>query len=153
VFGNKGYRWKLGAGLALIAVLGISAGLRGHSINPPVWHCLGDPTGTDGARIWVPAAWITTVHDHEYEIQADIAQIRVSGPAPAPAGSRISMIAIFHGAGPMLEPLRTRVLPDSGLYRLLMEIASVIVALAVFANFARHFLFRPRVLQVGREGT
>lgn len=152
MFGNRGYRWKLGAGLAAIALLGISTGIRGESLNPSVWRCLADPQGADGARLWVPSAVITAVHDRDFEILAEVVRIRVTGPAPAPAGSRISLRAVFHGASPALEPLQIRILPAGNLGRRLMEIVSVIVTLGVLANFTRHFLFRPRVLQVERGG-
>jgi len=151
VFGNKGYGWKLGAALALIALLGISAGLRGDTINPSVWRCLSESRRWEGTRIWVPGARIIVVRDHDYEIRSGIAQVRVAGPAPAPVESRISLNAVFHGDGPILEPLQTRVLPAQDHLRRVMEVVSVLVALAVLANFGRHFLFRPRILQVKGE--
>ena len=40
MFSNRGYRWKLGGALALIAVLGVSAARRGETINPPLWRCV-----------------------------------------------------------------------------------------------------------------
>ncbi|HVR86205.1 MAG TPA: hypothetical protein VMU54_17920 [Planctomycetota bacterium] len=147
MFGNRGYRWKLGAALALIALLGVYAGNRGDTINPSVSRCVAELRRWDGVRIWVPGARIVAVHDRDYEIQTGLVQIRVAGPAPAPAESRISLIAIFHGDGPVLEPVHTRILPAGGRFRLVMELVSVLVALAVFANFARHFLFRPGILQ------
>jgi hypothetical protein len=147
VFGNKGYCWKLGAALALIALLGVYAGIRGDTINPSVSRCVAELRRWDGVRIWVPGARIVAVHDLDYEIQTGIVQIRVAGPAPAPAESRISLIAIFHGNGPVLEPVHTRVLPSGERFRLVMEAVSILVALAVFTNFAGHFLFRPRNLQ------
>jgi hypothetical protein len=152
VFGNKGYRWKLGAALAVIALLGIYSGYRGDRINPSVARCLSEPQRLDGVRIWVPGARIIAIHDRDYEIRSGIAQIRVAGPAPAPAESLISLIAIFHRSGPALEPIRTRTLPASGRSRVVMEFVSVLVALAVFANFARHFLFRPKNLQAEGVG-
>jgi hypothetical protein len=147
VFGNKGYCWKLGAALALIALLGVYAGIRGDTINPSVGRCLAEPRRWDGARIWVPGARIVSVHDGGYEIRSGIVQIRVAGPAPAPAESRISLIAVFRSHGPVLEPVHTRILPAGERLRLVMEIVSVLVTLAVLANFAGHFLFRPKNLQ------
>lgn len=147
MFGNKGYRWKLAGALALIAGLGVSAGTRGDRINPSIWRCLAEPQRWDGARIWIPAARIAEVRDGDYDVESSAARIRVAGPAPSPAESRISMTAVFRAAGPSLEPLKTRPLPRGGSYRRLMEIVSVLVVLGVLANFARHFLFRPKVLQ------
>jgi hypothetical protein len=148
VFGNKGYRWKLGAGLALIAGLGVSAALRGEGVNPSVWRCLASPAIWEGTRIWVPGARIVAVHERDYEIKSGDARIRVSGPAPAAVDSRIALIAVFHQDGPSLEPVRTRLLPVNDGLRRLMEGVSILVTLAVLGNFARHFLFRPKVLQV-----
>lgn len=148
MFGNKGYRWKLGAALALIALLGFYAGTRGDGINPSVARCVAEPDRWDGARIWVPGARILAVHERDYEIQAGIAQIRVAGPAPAAPGSRISLIAFFRNRGPALEPVRTRILPTGERFRVVMEIVSLLVVLGVMANFARHFLFQPKNLEV-----
>jgi hypothetical protein len=151
VFGNKGYRWKLAAGLALIGALGVDAGLRSTWINPSVWRCLAEPSRADGLEIWVPAARVLSVRDRDYEIEAGSVQIRVSGPAPAPVESRISLVAVFHAEGPRLEPVRARLLPPSDRFRRAMEVVSVIVAMGVLANFARFFLFRPKLLQIERE--
>ncbi len=151
MFGNKGYCWKLGAALALIALLGVYAGLRGDTINPSIWRCLSEPRRWEGARIWVPGARIVAVRDRDYEILSGIAKVRVAGPAPAPAESRISLIAVFHSDGPILEPLQSRILPAKDNLRHVMEVVSVLVALAVLANFGRHFLFRPKILQVKGE--
>ena len=150
MFSNKGYRWKLGAALALIAVLGVYAGNRGDTINPSVGRCVAEPWRWEGATIWIPAARIVAVHAADYEIQSGIVRIRVAGPAPASVESRISLIANFHSAGPVLEELRSRILPGNERFRLVMEVVSVLVALAVFANFAGHFLFRPEKLCIQR---
>jgi hypothetical protein len=150
VFSNKGYRWKLGAAVALIAVLGVYAGNRGDTINPSVGRCLAEPGRWDGAQIWIPAARIVAVHAADYEIESGIVRVRVAGPAPAPMESRISLIAIFHGAGPLLEQVHSRILPGDERFRLVMEVVSVLVAVAVFANFAGHFLFRPENLYIQR---
>jgi len=152
MFGNRGYLWKLGAALALIALLGVYAGTRGDGINPSVARCLAEPDRWDGARIWVPGARIVAVHETDYEIQTGIAHIQVAGPAPAPAGARISLIASFRGRGPDLEPVRTRILPAGDRFRVIMEVVSLLVVLGVFANFARHFLFQPKNLEVEGVG-
>ena len=151
MFGNKGYCWKLGAALGLIALLGVYAGLRGNTINPSIWRCLSDPRRWEGTRIWVPGARIVAVRDRDYEILAGAARVRVAGPAPAPAESWISLNAVFHGDGAILEPLQTRILPAQDHSRRVMEVVSVLIALAVLANFGRHFLFRPKILQVNGE--
>jgi len=151
VFGNKGYRWKLAAALALIAGLGVEAALRGEPTNPSVWRCLSEPPRWNGQSIWIPVARIVSVHDRDYEIHSGIVDIRVAGASPGPADSRVALIAVFHADGPFLEPLQTRLLPPGTRSRRLMEIVSVLVTLAVFANFAKHFLFRPKLLQAEGE--
>lgn len=72
----------------------------------------------------------------------------MTGPAPAAPGARVAYIAVFRADGPHLDPVRSRVLPETDGYRYLMEGVSLLVLLIVFSNFARHFLFRPRILQV-----
>ena len=153
MFGNKAYGWKLAAGLAVIAALGVSAGLRGELLNPSVWRCLADPASMDGSSLWVPSARIIAVRDGDYEVRVGDAQIRVTGRAPGPAESRIALTAVFRAEGPRLEPLQTRPLPEGELSRRLMEAVSVLVTLGVLVNFGRHFGFRPKALQAGREGT
>lgn len=148
MFGNKGYRWKLGAALALIAGLGLWSAVRGEPLNPSVWRCLAQPATWDGTRIWVPGARIIAVHEHDYEIESGLVRIRVAGPAPAGVDASIALIAVFHQEGPSLEPVRTRPLPADNRLRRLMEGVSILVTLAVLGNFARHFLFRPKILQV-----
>lgn len=151
MFGNRGYGWKLAAGIALIAAFGVHAGLRGDWINPSVWRCLAEPSRADGLQIWVPMARVVGVRERDYEIEVGSVRIRVSGPAPVPAGSRISLVAVFHAEGPRLEPLRARPLAPGDRTRRAMELVSLIVTLGVLANFARSFLFRPNLLQLERE--
>jgi hypothetical protein len=151
VFGNKGYGWKLAAGLALIAVLGVDCAVRGDWINPSIWRCVAWPSRTDGDRIWVPLARVVEVRERDYDVDSSGVRIRVSGPAPAAVESRIALIAVFHAEGPRLEPLKTRLLSPGDGSRWAMEIVSVLVTLGVLANFARYFLFRPAPLQVERE--
>jgi hypothetical protein len=151
VFGNRFYGWKLGAALAVIATFGVLAGIRGERINPSLWRCLADPAETEGRKIWVPSARIVAVGDRDYRIRTGTVEVRVAGQAPAPAESRISLVAIFRRDGPSLEPLRSRILPGSDRTRRWMEVASVLVALGVLVNLARHFRFRPTLLQVERE--
>lgn len=150
MFDNKGYVWKLGAALALIAVLGVLSAKRGDVLNPSVWRCLAEPERFDGAEIWVPGARIAAVRDHDYDVDSGPVRIRVAGRAPGPAESRHSMIAVFRRAGPVLEPVRTRPLPANEAPRRLMEGISILVVLGVLANFARHFLFRPE--RLGLDG-
>lgn len=151
MFGNKGYGWKLAAGLALIAAFGVHAALSGTWVNPSIWRCVAEPSRADGLQIWVPGAQVIAVRDRDYEIESGSVRIRVSGPAPAPVESWISLIAVFRAEGPRLEPLRSRLLPSGGRTRRAMEIVSVLVTLGVLANFARHFLVRPKLLQIERE--
>ena len=147
MFGNRGYAAKLLAGLALIAGFGVLAGSRGETINPSIWRCLAEPGRWDGAEIWVPGGRIAAVRDRDYDLSTGDATIRVAGPAPAPRDARISLVAVFHADGPRLDPVRLRPLPAGSLARRIMEAVSIVVFLAVLANFARHFLFRPRLLQ------
>ena len=150
MFGNKGYAGKLVAALAVIAGMGLLAANRGENLNPSVWRCLAEPARFDGAEIWVPAARILEIRDRDYDIDSGSLRIRVAGPAPFPAGSRISLVAVFRRAGPVLEPVRVRPLPAGDLPRRVMEGISILVLVAVLGNFARHFLFRPSALGLAR---
>jgi hypothetical protein len=151
VFGNRGLRWKLAAALAAIALLGILAERRGDRLNPALWRCLAQPERWDAHSLWIPAARVLSTGPSDHEVLIGTSRIVVSGPSPAPAGARVSYVAIFRAAGPHLDPLKARTLPDSDLYRWIMEGVSILVALAVLANVARHFLFRPKFLQVEGE--
>lgn len=151
MFSNRGYRWKLGAALTVIAILGVAAARWGDSINPALGRCVAEPRRWEGASLWFPAARILSVRETDYEIATGAAQIRVTGRAPAASGALITLTGIFRADGPRFEPLRTRVLSPHVHLRWLMEAVSIVVALAVLANFARHFLFRPRLLQVERS--
>jgi len=148
VFGNKGLRWKLAAALATVAVLGIYSERRGELRNPAVWRCLAQPERFRDRTLWIPSATVVSSGPTEHEIQTGTTRVRVTGPAPAPPGTGVAYVAVFRADAPHLEPLETRTLPATDWQRRLMEGVSVLVALLVFANFARHFLFRPKVLQV-----
>jgi hypothetical protein len=149
VFSNKGYGWKLGGALALIAVLGIYAARKGESINPPLWRCVVEPRRWDNTVLWLPYARVVSVHDAEFEVAATDAKIRVTGTSPVPVGGRLTLRGIFHADGPRIELIESRPLPaDLGRRRLIMEVVSVLVVLVVIANFIRHFCFRPKALQV-----
>lgn len=149
MFSNKGYGWKLGAALALIAVLGVYAARKGESINPPLWRCVVEPRRWDNTVLWLPYARVVSVHDAEFEVEATDAKIRVTGKSPVPVGGRLTLRGIFRADGPRIELIASRPLPpDLGRRRLLMEVVSVLVVLVVIANFIRHFAFRPKVLQV-----
>jgi hypothetical protein len=151
VFSNRGYRWKLCGALGVIAMMGVAAALRGDSINPSLWRCVAEPRRWEGASLWFPTARILSVRGSDYDIASGAAQIRVLGRAPAASGTLITLTGTFHADGPRVDPVRTRVLSPHTQLRWLMEAVSIMVALAVLANFARHFLFRPRMLQVGRS--
>jgi len=149
VFSNRGYRWKLGGALALVAVLGVVAARRGSSINPPLWRCVVEPARWDNQTLWLPYARIVSVGDAEFEVAAADAQIRVRGMAPAGPGTLVTLRGVFRADGPRLDLLQSRALPpDFGRRRRIMEVVSIIVVLAVLVNFCRHFVLRPKVLQV-----
>jgi hypothetical protein len=150
VFSNKLFRWKLGAALAAIAVMGVSASHRGSGINPALWRCVAQPERWDKTRLWIPAARIVSVRDSSYDIRSGDPEvtIRVDGAAPAKPDEWIALTGTFRSDGPRLQMERARVLPPRTRLRWLLEAVSVLVALAVLGNLGRHFLFRPRVLQV-----
>lgn len=147
MFSNKGYRWKLGGALTLIAALGVLAAWRGDSINPPLWRCVVEPARWDGTVLWIPSAQITAVRGADFEIEAAGVRIRVDGAAPAGAGQGLTLYGVFRADGPRFELQRSRVFAPRVHLRWLMEAVSVLVLLAAMANFARHFLIRPKVLQ------
>lgn len=153
MFSNRFYRWKLAAALAAAALMGVYAGHRGQGINPMLWRVVAEPVRWDGNRLWVPQARIVTTGEASYEIAAGDpeARIRVAGPAPGAPGDLISVIGTFRAEGLRLDPERSRVLPPQSRLRWLVEAVSVVTLLAVLADFARHFLFRPRLLQVEGE--
>jgi hypothetical protein len=148
VFSNRHYRLKLGGALLVIALLGVFASRKGNAINPSLWRYVSEPERWRDRPIWLPFATIISVGETDFEIASGEAEIRVAGPAPAKVGEAITLTAIFRADGPRLEIVRSRVLPPHARLRWLVEAVSVIVALGVLANFARHFAFRPKVLQV-----
>ena len=151
MFGNKAYRWKLGAALAIIAGFGIYAARRGDAIDPPLWRCVVEPRRWDNTILWLPYARVVSVGDSEFEVAASDARIRVSGRAPAGVDGLVTLRGVFRADGPRIELVQARPLPaDFNRRRLLMEVVSVAVLLAVAANFARHFLFRPGIVQFER---
>ena len=151
MFGNKGYVWKLLGALALVAGMGVFAARRGESINPPLWRCVAQPARWEGTVLWIPYARIVSVAESDFVIDATEARIRVSGRAPGGINAFVSLRGVFRADGPRLEMLRSRVLPpDGALRRRIMEAVSILVVLAVLANLARHFLFRPKALQFER---
>jgi len=148
VFSNRYFRLKLAGALIVIALLGISAARRGESINPALWRCVAQPERWNRERLWLPAAVIVSARDADFEIDSGEVRIRVDGRAPAKVGDAITLTAIFHTEGPRLEMVRGRALPPLSRLRWLVEAVSVVVLLGVLANFARHFAFRPKVVQV-----
>ena len=153
MFSNRYHPWKLLAALAAIAALGIVSARRGDRINPTLWRCIAEPERWNDTRLWVPVARITAVRDAGYEIGVGIPEvrIRVDGPVPGKPGDPVTLTGRFRSDGPRLEAERSRVLPPRFRLRWLAEAISVAVALGVLANFSRHFLFRPRLLQVEGE--
>jgi len=150
VFSNRFFRWKLGAALATIAVMGVYASHRGDGINPGLWRCVAQPHHWNEAHLWLPSARIVSVRESWYEIASGDPEvtIRVDGAAPGKPGDRISWTGTFRSDGPRLLTEQVRVLPPHTRLRWLVEAISVAVLLAVLANLGRHFLFRPKVLQV-----
>jgi hypothetical protein len=152
VFSNRAYGWKLGAALLLIAGLGVTASRKGDSINPPLWRCVVEPKRWDNTTLWLPFARIASVGESSFEVDSADARIRVVGKAPADVGSTVTLRGVFRADGPRIELIEARALPpDLAGRRRLMEIVSVLVVLVVLANFARHFVVRPKVLQVSRS--
>lgn len=148
MFGNKGLRWKLAAALAAIALLGVLAERRGELLNPSLWRCVAQPERWRDRTLWIPQARVISTGPSDHEILSGTVRIRVNGPSPDGVGAKVSYLAVFRADDPHLDLLRSRRLPDTDAYRWLMEGVSVLVALGVLANFARHFLFRPKILQV-----
>ena len=152
MFSNKAYGWKLAAALFVIAGLGVYASRKGESINPPLWRCVVEPQRWDGTTLWLPFARIASLGESSFEVDATDARIRVIGKAPAGIGSAVTLRGVFRAEGPRIELIDSRALPpDLGGRRRLMEAVSVLVVLGVLANFARHFLVRPKVLHVRRS--
>jgi hypothetical protein len=149
VFSNRYYPWKLGGALALIAVMGVYAARRGERINPMLWRCIAEPQRWKDTRLWLPVARIVSVQAASYEVAAGDPEvrIRVEGRSPGVAGDSITLAGVFRADGPRLEAERARVLPPRFRLRWLAEAVSIAVVLALLANFARHFLFRPKYLQ------
>lgn len=150
MFSNRHYRLKLGVAILAVALMGLHAAREGKSINPVLWRCVAEPDRWRGRTLWVPRAEIVSAREAEFEIEAGDVRIRVDGRAPAKVGEPISLTGIFRADGPRLEMLRSRALPPHHRLRWLIEAVSVVVALGVLVNFARHFHVRPQVLQIKR---
>jgi hypothetical protein len=151
VFSNKGFRWKLGSALVVIALLGVYGARRGDTINPPLWRCVVEPARWDNTSLWLPFVQVVSVGAGTFDVSTGDATIRVVGPAPGGVGSFVTLRGIFRADGPRIEMIQSRRLPANfGPRRRLMEIVSIIVVLGVLANFCRHFILRPKVLQVQR---
>jgi hypothetical protein len=151
VFSNRAYGWKLGAALFLIAGLGVYAYRKGESINPPVWKCVVEPQRWDNTTLWLPIARIASVGESSFEVDSTDVRIRVIGKAPAGVDSGVTLRGVFRADGPRIDLIEARALPpDLGGRRRLMEVVSILVVLVVLANFVRHFLVRPKVIQVQR---
>ena len=146
---NRHYPLKLGGAILVILLMTGYAGKAATPLNPGLWWCLALPERWNDRTIWLPFARIVSVRESDYEVGADEGtRIRVVGRAPAEVGDAITMIAVFRADGPRLEPLRSRVLPRHVRLRWLVEAVSVLVALGVLGNFARHFVIRPKELFV-----
>jgi hypothetical protein len=150
VFSNKLFRCKLGAALAAIALMGVYSSHRGDDINPPLAHCIAQPERWNATRLWIPRARIVSARESWYEIVSGDPEvtIRIDGAPAGKPGEWITLTGTFRSDGPRLEMERARVLPPRARFRWLVEAVSIAVALLVLANFGRHFLFRPKVLQV-----
>jgi len=153
VFSNSLFRWKLGAAMAAIAVMGVYSSHRGDDINPALWRCVAQPERWKDTHLWIPQARIVSIRDAGYEIASGDPEvtIRVDGAAPGKLDDWIALTGTFRSDGPRLMTERVRVLPPRTRLRWLAEAVSVAVVLVVLANLGRHFLFRPKVLQVEGE--
>ena len=151
MFSNRAWGWKLGAALFLIAGLGVYASRKGESINPPVWKCVVEPKRWDNTTLWLPFARIASIGDSSFDVDSTDVRIRVIGKPPAGVGSGVTLRGVFRADGPRIDLIEARALPpDVGGRRRLMEMVSVLVVLVILANFVRHFVVRPKVIQVQR---
>jgi hypothetical protein len=150
VFSNRHYRLKLAGALLVIALMAAVAARKGDPSNPALWRCVSEPERWRDRRLWLPFATVVSTHDDGFEIESAEVVIRVDGRAPAEVGEPITLTAIFRADGPRLEMIQSRPLPPRARLRWVMEAVSVVVLLGVLANFARHFAFRPTVLQLKR---
>ena len=148
MFSNRHFRLKLAGALVVIALMGVAAALRGDSINPALWRCVSEPERWRDRPLWLPFATVVAAREGEFEIESGEVRIRVAGQAPAKPGEAVSLTVLFRSEGPRLDLVRSRVLGPHYRLRWLVEAVSVLVALGVLANFARHFAFRPKVLQI-----
>jgi hypothetical protein len=147
VFSNRHFRLKLAGALLVIALMVLFSGRRGESINPLLWRCVAQPERWRDQRLLLTAS-IVSSDGTGFEIESGHARIRVDGPAPGKVDDAVLLTAIFRADGPRLEMIRSRPLPRHYRLRWLVEAVSVVVLLGVLANFARHFAFRPKLLQV-----
>lgn len=148
MFSNRRFRLKLGAALATIALLGVYAVQRGDRLKPVIWRCVAEPARWDGTPVWMPYARIQSVRESEFVVYSYPVEVRVVGRAPGVVGDLVTLSGTFRADGPHIVQDRSRVLPPHARLRWLMEAVSVGVVVLVLWNFCRHFLFRPRVLQV-----
>ena len=153
MFSNKLFGWKLGAALVAIAAMGVYSSRRGDDLNPALWRCNAQPEEWNETRLWIPNARIVSIRETWYEIASGDPEvtIRVDGAAPGKRDERIALKGTFRSDGPRLVTEKVRVLPPRARLRWLAEAVSVAVVLGVLANLSRHFLFRPKVLQVEGE--
>lgn len=147
MFGNRAYGLKLAAAAALVALLGVWSHQRATDINPSVERCVLHPERYDGTRLWIPSGTIESSRPGGFVLGVDGLSIPVSGEAPAPAGAPVRLTGTFRAAGPRIELDEARAIPPRGRFRRLAVAVSALVLLAVLANFARHFAFRPKVLR------
>jgi hypothetical protein len=147
VFSNRYFRLKLAGALLLIALQGVYSGRKGESINPLLWRCVAQPERWRDKTLLM-AAVIVSTEATGFEIESGHARIRVDGTPPGKVHDAVFLTAIFRADGPRLEMIGSRPMPVHYRLRWLVEAVSVVVLLGVLANFARHFAFRPKVLQL-----
>lgn len=147
MFGNSLYGWKLLGACGLLALLGAQARRRGLDVDPHLWECLAEPGRRDGAALLLRQARVLSVREAEFRIEVEGQEVLVRGSAPVQPGDLGSLEATFESRGPALRLVRWQTDPRPGAAGKLLFALQVATLAGVLLNFARHFSFRPSVLQ------